>query len=382
MSQKDYYEILGVGRDASTDDIKGAYRKLALKYHPDRNPDDADAEERFKEATEAYEVLSDTDKRQRYDQFGHAGVEGGGFGGEGFTDISDALRTFMRDFGFGGGFDFFGEGGGGRGDGRSGSDLQIRLELTLEEIATGVKKEITLKKQVACDTCSGSGAAAGSKRSSCATCGGRGAVRQVSRSLFGQFVREALCPECRGSGETIGQPCDQCRGEGTVRGEKRIAVQVPAGVASGNYIQLRGQGDQGRRGGPAGNLIAVIEEKPHPVFERHGQDVLLELPVTYTQAVLGDQVEVPVLDGKVRLKVPAGVQSGKVLRIRGKGLPGIRSGRQGDQLVRLHVWTPDRPGKEEKKLLEALRAVETAPPMPGDDGDRSWFERVRDAWGA
>jgi molecular chaperone DnaJ len=382
VSKRDYYEVLEVGREATVDEIKRAYRKKAMEFHPDRNPGDATAEEHFKEATEAYEVLSDEQKRANYDQFGHAAFEAGGFGGAPhFTDIGEALRTFMRDFGFGG-FDFFGGAAGGGVDHRRGSDLQIRLRLTLEEIAAGAQKKITVKKQVTCETCGGSGARGQGGTASCATCGGNGVVRQVSRSLFGQFVRESVCPECEGAGEVIRDPCGQCRGEGRVRGESTITVKVPVGVTTGNYIQLRGQGDTGRRGGPSGDLVVVLEELEHAVFARHGDDLLLDLPITYSQAVLGDQLEVPVLDGKVRLQIPAGVQSGKLLRVRGRGLPSLRGGRRGDQLVRVRVWTPRKPSGKEKQLLEELRGIETPPPEPGADQEApGWFERIRDAWG-
>jgi molecular chaperone DnaJ len=382
VSKRDYYDVLELERNASPDDIKRSYRKKALQYHPDRNPGDAQAEERFKEATEAYEVLSDQQKRARYDQFGHAGMEAGGFGAPHFTDIGEALRTFMRDFGFGGGFDFFG-GAERRGDGRRGSDLQLRLKLSLEEIAEGVQKKITVKKKIVCETCNGSGAREGTGKTACPTCSGRGVVRQVSRSLFGQFVRESVCPDCDGLGEIISQPCRKCRGEGCHAGDQTIAVKVPAGVTTGNYIQLRGQGDAGRRGGSPGDLIVVIEEIEHAVFKRHGDNLLLDLPVTYTQAVLGDQLEVPVLGGKVRLQIPAGIQSGKMLRVRNRGIPSVRGGRHGDLLVRVRVWTSQRPSGQERQLLEQLKGVEATPPAPGQDpGEPSWFERMRDAWGA
>jgi molecular chaperone DnaJ len=381
LTKRDYYEVLGVERGASADAIKRAYRKRALEYHPDRNPGDDTAEERFKEATEAYEVLTDSEKRARYDQFGHAGVEAGGYGAPHFTDISEALRTFMRDFGFGG-FDFFGGGAGETtGDRRRGSDLQLKLRLTLEEIAAGVKKTLSVKKQVRCATCDGTGAASGSSRMTCSTCGGRGVVRQVSRSLFGQFVRESACPQCDGLGEIVRDPCRDCQGEGRHRGEETITVQVPPGVTTGNYIPLRGQGDIGLRGGPAGDLMVVIEELEHDIFVRHGNDILLDLPVSYAQAALGDRVEVPVLDGHVRLQIPAGIQSGKMLRIRHRGLPALRGGARGDQLVRVRVWTPSKLSSTERELLEKLREVETAPPTAGGDREApGWFERLRDVF--
>jgi molecular chaperone DnaJ len=379
MSPRDYYEVLGVAREASTDVIKRAYRKQALENHPDRNPGDPTAEARFKEATEAYQVLSDDSKRARYDQFGHAGVRGGAGGPIDF-DLADALRTFMRDFGGGlGGFDFFG-GGGRRGDDRRGNDLQVRIALELGEVATGVKRQVKLKKLVICESCDGRGAKAGTKGTTCTTCGGRGEVRQVSRSFFGQFINVALCPACDGSGEVIQSPCPRCNGEGREPGEATVSITVPAGVAQGNYLQLRGLGDAGRRGGEPGDVLAIIEEKEHPVFQRHGSDLIMDLPVTYTQAVLGDEVEIPTLAEQVMLSIPRGLAPGKILRLRGQGLPGIRSERRGDILVRVHVFVPERVSGEEAKLLDRLREIESKPPVAGEKRTR-WFERMRDALG-
>jgi molecular chaperone DnaJ len=376
MTPRDYYEVLGVPRDAPAEAIKRAYRKQALENHPDRNPDDPQAEERFKQATEAYEVLSDDDKRARYDQFGHAGVRGGA--GPIDFDLADALRTFMRDFGGGlGGFDFF---GGRRGDDRRGNDLQVRITVDLAEVASGVKRQVKLRKLVSCEACSGSGAQPGTKRTTCTTCGGRGEVRQVSRSFFGQFINVALCPACEGSGELVQSPCPRCRGEGREPGEATVSIHVPAGVAAGNYLHLRGLGEAGRRGGEPGDVLAVIDEKAHPVFQRHGSDLLMELPITYTQAVLGNEVEIPTLKDQVTLSIPRGIASGKILRLRGQGLPGLRSDRRGDLLVRVHVFVPERVSGEEAKLLERLREVETKPPATAEKRSR-WFERVRDALG-
>jgi molecular chaperone DnaJ len=378
MTPRDYYDVLGVPRDATAEAIKRAYRKQALENHPDRNPSDPTAEERFKQATEAYEVLSDDEKRARYDQFGQAGVRGGGpidF------DLADALRTFMRDFGGGlGGFDLFG--GGRRGDDRRGNDVQIRIALDLEEVATGVKKQVKLRKLVACESCAGSGAQPGSKTSTCSTCGGRGEVRQVSRSFFGQFINVALCPACEGAGEQIQSPCPRCRGEGREPGEATVSVQVPSGVAAGNYLHLRGLGEAGRRGGEPGDVLAVIEEKEHPIFQRHGSDLLMELPITYTQAVLGDEVEIPTLKEPVMLSIPPGIASGKILRLRAHGLPALRSERRGpgDVLVRVHVFVPERVSGEEATLIDRLREIETKPPAIGVKRS-GWFDRIRDALG-
>ena len=381
-SARDYYDVLGVPRTATLDDIKRAYRRQALENHPDRNPDNREAEERFKQATEAYEVLCDPEKRARYDQYGMAGVRGGGAAGAPFDfDLTDALRTFMRDFGGLGGFDFFGEGGR-RVDDRRGNDLQVRLALDLAEVASGVKKQLKLRKLVACEQCGGSGARHGTRAVPCPTCGGRGEVRQVSRSFFGQFINVSVCPECRGAGETVRDPCPRCGGEGREAGEGTVSVTIPAGVMAGNYIQLRGLGEAGRRGGQPGDVIAVIEEKEHPWFRRKGSDLVLELPITYSTAALGGQEEIPTLDGKVALDVPRGIQSGKVLRLRGKGLPSLRDGRRGDILVRVHIWVPDKPSAEEQKILGELREVESKPPDLGEKRAASWFERMRDAWGS
>ncbi len=380
MAKADYYEVLGVPRGAGEDEIRKAYRKLAFQHHPDRNPGDKAAEQRFKEATEAYEVLRDPDKRARYDQFGHAGL-GGAAGGSavdfsGF-DLADALRAFMRDFGgdLGGLEELFGGGRTGPRE-RRGDDLQVRLKLTLEEIAQGAEKKIRVRHLKACETCKGTGSRSGS-RSSCARCGGRGQVRQVQSSFFGQFVKVATCPECGGSGRMVKDSCSTCRGEGVVSGTDTLSVHVPAGVMAGNYIPLRGMGDAGRQGAAAGDLIVVIEEKPHPVFERHGADLFCELPVNFTLLAVGGKAAVPTLTGTAELTVPPGTQSGEVFRLRGQGLPVLRGSARGDLLVRVKVWVPGRLGPRERQLLEELgRSEAMRPPRPG----RSIFERVREAF--
>ncbi|OQX85550.1 MAG: molecular chaperone DnaJ [Candidatus Latescibacteria bacterium 4484_7] len=378
MAKRDYYEILGVSRDATADEIKKAYRKLALKYHPDRNPGDKEAEEKFKEATEAYEVLKDQEKRARYDQFGHAGVSGaggaGGFNGfaQGF-DISDALRAFMRDFGAFGFDDFFGGQGAARGYGRRGrtrgargNDLQIKLKLTLKEVAKGVKKKIKVNKYVECPECSGRGAKKGSDSQTCPTCGGTGEVRKVSHSLFGQFVNISTCPTCHGEGKIISEPCPKCHGEGRIKGSENVEVSIPAGVTSGNYIRLEGRGDVGPRGGPPGDLLIVIEEDEDDVFERHGYDIICDLPVSFSQLALGAKVEIPTLDGKAILKIPAGTHSHKIFRLKGKGIPRLHSYGRGDQLVRIVAWTPQNLSKEEQALFEELeKNSKSKPPKCG-----------------
>lgn len=371
MAKRDYYEVLGVDRNATTEHIKKAYRKLALQYHPDRNPGDATAEEKFKEATEAYEVLRDAERRGLYDQYGHAGVSGrGGEPGAGFGmdfDLSDALRAFMRDFGSFGFGDLFGTSGRStaRGRGRRGRDLQVRLKLTLEEVAEGVDKQIKVASQVACSECGGSGARPGSRAATCEACGGSGQIKHVQRSIFGQFVNVAECDRCGGEGKVVSDPCGACAGTGTVRGSEKVAVKIPAGVASGNYVTISGGGDAGERGGSKGNLYVIIDEIPHPVFERHGNDILMDLPLTVSQLALGTKVEVPTLSGTVLLKVPPGTPSHKIFRLKGKGIPRLNSYGRGDQLVRVVAWIPDRLTKEEKKLFEELeRSLSERAPRP------------------
>ena len=363
MAKRDYYEVLGVERSAATDDIKKAYRKLALKHHPDKNPGDHEAEERFKEATEAYEVLRDQEKRTQYDQFGHAGMSGaggaGGFDFSGGFDLSDALRAFMRDFGMGGGgFDFFGgsQGGGRRRGGARmrGRDLQIHLKLTLKEVSRETVKKIKVSRMVPCKECGGSGSAKGSERKTCPTCQGQGEIRQASRSLFGTFINVSACSTCGGEGTIVTDPCTKCRGDGRVKGTSSVEVKIPAGVSTGNYITLSGQGDSAPRGGVPGDLIIVIEEIEDKTFERHGFDILLDLPVSFSQLALGDKVEIRTLEGKAVLKIPAGTHSHKIFRLKGKGIQSLHGHGRGDQLVRLIAWTPQNISGEEKEAFENL----------------------------
>jgi molecular chaperone DnaJ len=384
MAKRDYYEVLGVGRDASEEEIKKAYRKLALECHPDRNPGNKEAEERFKECTEAYEILRDTQKKARYDQFGHAGL-GTAPGFEGFDfatfDLSDALRAFMRDFGsFGSVFDeFFGTATRETRHGyHRGHDLQIRLKLSLEEISTGVEKKIKLKRLQKCSQCNGTGAEKGTSKKVCPKCGGTGQIRRVSRSLFGQFVNVTACNNCNGEGAVIDNPCSACRGDGRVEGISTISVKIPAGVTTGNYIQLRGTGNAGPRGGPSGDVIVFIEEQEHPLFNRHGDDVIHETLISFTQAALGDEVTVPTLDGNTNLKIPPGTQPGKIFRLKGKGIPHLHGYGKGDELIRVSVWVPTHLGSEEKKLLKELDSKEGIKPPKGD---RSFFDRLRGTLG-
>lgn len=371
-SKRDYYQVLGVGRSASQDEIKKAYRKLALQYHPDRNPGNKEAEESFKEAAEAYEVLSDAQKRQRYDQFGHEGLRGTDF--RGFTDVNDIFSTFGDIFGsqFGGSIfdEMFGASPRGRsrgGTASAGSDLKIRLRLTLEEIASGVEKKIKIKKWKPCDTCGGSGARGGAQGTTvCPVCNGAGEVRQVSRSVFGQFVNIAACQNCGGEGHVVKEPCRTCSGDGRVQGESTIKVAIPAGVSEGNYIPLRGEGNVGRRGGPAGDIIVVIEEEPHPIFTRNNDDVVLDLFISFPEAALGGEIEVPTLSGRAKLRIEPGTNSGRVLRMRDKGIPRLNSFGRGDQLVRVTVWVPSSLTSTEKNLLKELAGGDNI--SPGDGG--------------
>jgi molecular chaperone DnaJ len=383
MAKRDYYQVLGVSRDASEEEIKKAYRKLALECHPDRNPSNKEAEERFKECTEAYEILRDAQKRARYDQFGHAGL-GATPGFEGFDfatfDLSDALRAFMRDFGsFGSVFDeFFGTTRETRRGYQRGHDLQIRLKLSLEEIATGVEKKIKLKRLQKCAQCNGTGAEKGTSKKVCSKCGGTGQIRRVSRSLFGQFVNVTTCNNCNGEGAVIDNPCSACRGDGRVEGISTISVKIPTGVSTGNYIQLRGVGNAGPRGGPSGDVIVFIEEQEHPLFNRHGDDLIHEMLISFTQAALGDEITVPTLDGNVNLKIPSGTQPGKIFRLKGKGIPHLHGYGKGDELVRVSIWVPTHLSSEEKKLLKELNSKDGMKPPKGD---RSFFDRLRDTLG-
>ena len=350
MPKRDYYEILNLDRNASEEDVKKSYRQMAMKYHPDRNPGDHEAEEKFKEAAEAYEVLKDPQKRQRYDRFGHEGMRGGmDFGGFDF-DLSDALRTFMS--GFGGFGDIFG--GGGRRGPVKGNDLQIKLKMTLQEIATGVEKKIKIRRQTTCAACGGSGAKSPGDVKTCPQCQGSGQIRQVSRSILGQFVNVTTCPQCRGEGEVVSAPCSSCHGTGREKSEAALNVNIPAGVSTGNYLTLRGEGDAGPKGGPKGDVLVFIEETEDKVFERHNDDVLYNCPISISQAVLGDTVEIPTLFGKSSLEIEPGIQSGTILRMRGKGIPHLHGSGKGDQLVQVKVWTPKKVSKETRKLFETL----------------------------
>jgi len=384
-TRRDYYEILGVSRTAVEAEVKAAYRKLALKYHPDKNPGDKSAEETFKEATEAYEVLKNPEKRQAYDQFGHAGVgQGGGFGnygGFGGFDVSDALRAFMRDFGGGSVFDeLFGMGtGAGRGRRQNrGEDLRVTIQLTLEEIASGVEKSIKVKRLVKCDGCNGSGVAAGSSKKTCSQCHGNGQVRRITKTFLGTVQQVSTCGTCRGTGEVIAEPCKSCHGEGRCRGENTVKLNIPAGVASGNYMTVDGIGNAASQEGEPGDLIAVFQELEHDFFVRQGDHVVCEFPISFATAALGGTVMVRTLSGEEHLKIPAGTQPGKVLVLRGKGIPHLHRNGKGDQLIQIVVWVPTKLNSEERGLLNDLSKKENmAPP----EASRSFFEKLRQTLG-
>lgn len=373
MAKRDYYDVLGLSKGASVDDIKKSYRKLAMQYHPDRNPGNKQAEEKFKEATEAYEVLSDQDKRSRYDRFGHEGVrQGADFHDWTNTNANDIFTVFNDIFGGGFGGSIFGDffGGGahtrsrqGASTGERGSDLKISVKLTLEEISTGVEKKIKIKRQEKCQTCGGSGAKSGSGMSACPTCGGSGEIRRATRTMFGQFVNIVQCSTCGGSGKIIKEPCPTCGGAGRLNGESTIKVKIPAGVGEGNYLTLRAEGNAGRRGGPNGDLIVVIEEAAHEHFKRDGDDIVFELELSFPEAALGSEVEVPTLNGRAKLKIEPGIQSGKILRMRDKGLPHLNGYGKGDQLVSISVYTPTKLSQRDKDLLKDLgRSSNIRPP--------------------
>jgi molecular chaperone DnaJ len=388
MAKRDYYEVLGVDRGADDATVKSAYRKLAMKFHPDRNPGDKAAEESFKEATEAYEILKDPQRRQVYDQYGHAGLGqgagfGGGFGGGGFAgfDLGDALRAFMRDFGGGGGSvfdDFFGMGGGGRRRANRGEDLRVRIRLTLEEIAQGVEKKVKVNRQVACQTCDGTGVAAGSSKKTCPQCKGAGQVRTMTRTFLGTVQQVSTCNVCRGTGEVISQPCKTCGGHGRHRGTSTVNLKIPPGVSSGNYMTVDGMGNAAPNNGEPGDLIAVFEEIEHKLFTRHEDSILLELPISFTVAALGGEVEVPTLDGTERLKIPPGTQTGKILKLRGRGIPRLHRNGRGDQLIQVTVWVPTKLSPDDRRTLEKLERSETFRPPASD---KSFFAKLRETLG-
>ncbi|MCF8368962.1 MAG: molecular chaperone DnaJ [Bacteroidales bacterium] len=385
MSKRDYYEVLGISKDASEAEIKKAYRKLALKYHPDKNPDNKEAEDNFKEAAEAYEVLSNPSKKSRYDQYGHAGL-GGAAGTSGYSmSMDDIFSQFGDIFGdaFGGAFGGFSGFGGTRQRRRRvnrGSNLRVKVKLTLEEIAKGVEKKIKVNKYVGCKTCSGTGSQGGSSYSSCSTCNGTGQVTRVTSTFLGQMQTSSTCPTCGGEGQTIVNKCNECLGDGIVRDEEIIAINIPAGVEDGMQLSMSGKGNAGARGGIPGDLIVLIEEIKNENFERDGMNLLHEAYISFSDAALGASIEVPTIEGKARIKISPGTQGGKVLRLKGKGLPSVNSYGTGDLLININVWTPKALSKEEKQILEKLSQSENFKPSPTAK-DRSFFSRMQEYFG-
>lgn len=380
MSKRDFYEVLGVAKGASDAEIKKAYRKKAIQFHPDKNPGNKEAEESFKEAAEAYEVLSDGQKRQRYDQFGHQGMGGagggGGFGGGGFSNMEDIFSSFGDIFGghFGGGGGF---GGGGRSQSRQnkGSNLRVKVKLTLEDVANGVEKTIKVNKNVSCDHCNGSGAESASDVSTCSTCRGSGQVTQVRNTILGQMQTAAVCPSCQGDGKNITKKCHKCHGEGVAREQEEITFKIPAGVMEGMQLSINGKGNAARRGGVAGDLLVYIEEEEHDELHRDENDLVYNLLLSVSDAILGSSAEIPTVQGKVRVKIEAGTQPGKVLRLRGKGLPSVNGYGTGDLRVNISVYMPDSVNKEERKALEKMAKSENF--IPSKSHTKNFFKKVK-----
>ena len=380
MAKRDYYEVLDVAKNATDEEIKKAYRKKAIQYHPDKNPGDKEAEEKFKEAAEAYEVLSNPDKRSRYDQFGHAGMGGAGQGGfGGGMSMDDIFSQFGDIFGSFGGFSGFGGfGGGGRSARRvnRGTNLRVKVKLNLAEIATGVEKKIKVKKYVACQHCNGTGAKDGKSYSTCSTCKGSGQVTRVQNTILGAMQTTSTCPTCEGEGKIINEKCTFCNGEGVLMSEEVITINIPAGVGEGMQLSLSGKGNAARRGGVNGDLIVLIEEEEHPELVRDGNDLLYNVFIGYPEAVLGETVEIPTIEGKVKVKIEAGTQPGKILRLRGKGLPDVNGYGKGDLLAKVNVWIPKNLSKDEKKLVEKMKEAEGFKPGSGDK--KSIFSKMKD----
>lgn len=379
MEKRDYYEVLGVSKSADATEIKKAYRKLALKYHPDKNPGDKEAEEKFKEAAEAYDVLSNEEKKRRYDQFGHAGVGGAGQGGFGSgMSMDDIFSQFGDIFGSFGGFSGFGGFGGGRSARRvnRGTNLRVKVKMHLQEIATGIEKKIKVKKYVACQHCNGTGAKDGKSYSTCSTCKGSGQVTRVQNTILGAMQTTSTCPTCEGEGKIINEKCTFCNGEGVLMSEEVISINIPAGVGEGMQLSLSGKGNAARRGGVNGDLIVLIEEEEHPELVRDGNDLLYNVFIGYPEAVLGETVEIPTIEGKVKVKIEAGTQPGKILRLRGKGLPDVNGYGKGDLLAKVNVWIPKNLSKDERKLVEKMKEAEGFKPGSGDK--KSIFSKMKD----
>lgn len=380
MAKRDYYEILGVSKTATAEELKKAYRKRAIEFHPDKNPGNKEAEEKFKEAAEAYEVLNDEQKRARYDRFGHQGMGGAG-GGGGFQGGGMSMDDIFENFGsvFGDGFEgFFGgqRGGGGKRQ-NVGGNLRLRVKMSLADIANGAEKKLKVKKKVKCTTCSGLGAKDKSGFKTCSMCNGAGSVRRVTNTFLGQMQTTTSCPQCHGEGSTISNKCGSCHGSGLMDGEELISVNIPAGVVEGMQLNLSGKGNAGERNGVNGDLFILIEEEPNDVLKREGNNVVYHLHISFPEATLGGSFEVPTIDGKAKIKVDPGTQAGKILRLRGKGLPSVNSYGKGDQLIDINVWTPQKLSSEEKTLLEKLAQSENFKPNP-QKGDKGFFERMKE----
>ncbi len=379
MSKKDYYEVLGVRKDADATDIKKAYRQMALKFHPDKNPGDKAAEDNFKEAAEAYEVLSNPEKRQRYNQYGHQGMgNNGGFNGGGMN-MEDIFSHFGDVFGEGSPFESFFGGGGGRGGRRvnRGTNLRVKVKLTLEEIGNGVEKKLKVNKHVACKSCKGSGAQDGASFHRCTSCAGSGQVHRVTSTFIGQMRTSATCPTCHGEGQIIENKCKVCHGSGVERSEEVISINIPAGVGEGMQLTVSGKGNAAERGGVPGDLFVIIEEEKHAYLQRDGNQLLYDLYLNFADAALGTTVEIPTISGKAKIKIDAGTQAGKVLRLKGKGLPSVQGYGRGDLLVNINVWTPQHLTSDEKKAMEKLRAAENFQPNPGK-GDKSFYDKMKE----
>ena len=381
-TKRDFYEILGVSKNATAEEIKKAYRKVAMQFHPDRNPGDKAAEEKFKEAAEAYEILSDADKKAQYDRYGHAAFGPGRGAHPGGMDMNDIFSQFGDIFGddvFG---SFFGggrgrQGGSGRGRGSRGSDLRVKIKLNYEEIAKGATKTIKVKKYVPCTTCSGSGAKDKNSVQTCGTCGGQGQVRKVQSTFLGQMQTVTTCPTCNGEGTTITNKCGVCRGEGRVFGEETVTLNIPAGVQEGMELRMEGKGNAGERGGMNGDLRVLVEEETHSELHRDGLNVAYELHISFPDAVFGTEVQVPTIDGKAKIKIPPGTQGGKIFRLKGKGFPAVQSYEKGDQLIYVNIWTPQNVSGEERAMLEKLGDSTNFHPQPEKNG-KTFFQKVRE----
>lgn len=382
-TKRDYYEILGVSKSSSQDEIKKAYRKVAMQFHPDRNPGNKEAEESFKEAAEAYEVLSDPDKRAQYDRFGHAGMGNRGGYGSGHMNMDDIFSNFGDIFGedifgsFFGGGRAQGGGGGRRSRGTRGSNLRVKIKLNFEEIAKGANKKIKVKKHVTCSTCNGLGAKDRNSFQTCTTCQGSGQVRKVTQTFLGQMQTVTTCPTCNGEGQVITNKCGTCKGEGRQYGEETVSIDIPAGVMEGMQLSMSGKGNAGERGGSPGDLLILIEEEAHPELQRDGLNVAYDLHISFPDAAFGVSLEVPTIDGKAKIKVPAGTQSGKIFRLKGKGFPHVNSYEKGDQLIHVNVWTPQTLTSEEKSMLEKMQESGNFKPNP-EKSEKGFFEKVKD----